>query len=81
MSVKRLVDDLANISDRTLLRQLVVMAAVRGGPDVLRLVAVEAQREAMARNLRAMLHSARRRGDEPDVARCEAALARLEGKR
>ena len=76
--VRRLVNDLANITDRNTLRRLVVMAATRGGADALRLVGDEARREAMAHNLRGELHAARRRGDAQAVERCEGAMARLE---
>lgn len=76
-AVKRLTDDLANITDRNLLRRLVVMAAVRGGADALRVVGDEARREAQAKHAREQMHAARRRGDDVDAARWAGRLEQM----
>ena len=77
-AVKRLTDDLANITDRNLLRRLVVMAAVRGGDGALRLVADEARREAQMKHAREQVAAARRRDDHEGAARWAGRLEQLE---
>ena len=77
-AVKRLTDDLANITDRNLLRRLVVMAAVRGGADALRVVGDEARREAQMKHAREQVAAARRRGDHEGAARWAGRLEQLE---
>jgi hypothetical protein len=61
-TMQQLVSDLA-LAGAPELRQWVVMAAARGGPDVLALIAGEARRATRLHSLRLHMERARKVGD------------------
>jgi hypothetical protein len=78
-TMQQLVSDLA-LAGAPELRQWVVMAAARGGPGVLALIAGEARRATRLHSLRLHMERARKVGDIRTEDAIRARIARIEAR-